>query len=67
MKSVGIDSLTGTIIGAVMEVHRTLGNGFQELIYQRALAVEMDLRGLPFHREMEMPIYTRRNRLEQGE
>ena len=56
MKSVGSDSLTGTIIGAAMEFHRTLGNGFQELIYQRALAVEMSLRGLSFHREMEMPI-----------
>ena len=34
--------LTGKIIGCAMEVHKTLGNGFQEVIYQRALAIEMD-------------------------
>ena len=40
-----------------MKVHNTLGNGFQELIYQRALAIEMKKQGLSFQREMEMPIY----------
>ena len=40
-----------------MEVHRHLGNGFQEVIYQRALAVEMALQGLKFEREKEMPVY----------
>jgi GxxExxY protein len=48
--------LTGKIIGAAMEVHRVLGNGFQEVIYQRALAVEMTARGLEFSREHEMAI-----------
>jgi GxxExxY protein len=38
-------------------VHKALGNGFQEVIYQRALAYEMDLQGLPFTREFEMPVY----------
>ena len=40
-----------------MKVHSTLGNGFQELIYQRALAIEMGKQGLGFQREMEMAIY----------
>ena len=40
-----------------MKVHSTLGNGFQEVIYQRALAIEMRKQGLGFKREMEMPIY----------
>ena len=40
-----------------MKVHSTLGNGFQEVIYQRALAIEMRKAGLDFQREMEMPIF----------
>jgi GxxExxY protein len=49
--------LTGKIIGCAMEVHRILGNGFQEVIYQRALAKEMNLQGLSFSREHEIPIF----------
>lgn len=49
--------LTGKIIGCAMEVHRTLGNGFQEVIYQRALAIQMEEAGLGFSREHEMTIY----------
>ncbi len=49
--------LTGKIIGCAMEVHRTLGNGFQEVIYQRALAIEMTYQGLSFSREQEMPVF----------
>ena len=48
--------LTGKIIGCAMEVHRTLGNGFQEVIYQRALQIEMNAHGLEFSREHEMRI-----------
>ncbi len=48
--------LTGKIIGCAMEVHRTLGNGFQEKIYQRALAIEMTYQGLSFSQEHEMNI-----------
>ncbi len=40
-----------------MEVHRALGNGFQEVIYQRSLAHEMHLQDLRFEREFEMPVY----------
>ena len=40
-----------------MKVHSTLGCGFQEVIYQRCLALEMEKQGLGFARELEMPIY----------
>lgn len=49
--------LTGKIIGCAMEVHKILGNGFQEVIYQRALAKEMSLQGLSYSREHEMQIF----------
>jgi GxxExxY protein len=49
--------ITGKIIGCSMEVHKYLGNGFQEVIYQRALAQEFGLQGLLFSREFEMPIF----------
>ncbi len=42
-----------------MEVHKRLGNGFQEVIYQRALEIEMKMERLEFDREMEMSIYYR--------
>jgi len=51
------EELTHKIIGCAMKVHSTLGNGFQEVIYQRALAIEMNKQGLNFQREMEMSIY----------
>jgi len=50
-------ALTGKIIGCAMEVHGILGNGFQEVIYQRALAIEMASQGLTFTREHEMEIF----------
>jgi GxxExxY protein len=49
--------LTGKIIGCSIEVHKILGNGFQEVIYQRALEKEMNLQWLSFSREHEMPIF----------
>lgn len=52
-----LSELTGKIIGCAMEVHRILGNGFQEVIYQRALAKEMSIQGLEFSREHEMTIF----------
>ena len=48
--------LTRRIIGCAMEVHKELGNGFQEVIYQRALEIEMTQQGLSFSREHEMEI-----------
>ena len=49
--------LTGKIIGCAMRVHNTLGNGFQEVIYQRALAIEFEFAGINFQREKEMEIF----------
>lgn len=51
------------IIGCAMRVHSSLGNGFQEVIYQRALEIEMALAGLVFTREMEMPIFYRNEQI----
>ena len=48
--------LSSEIIGAAMEVHKFLGNGFQEIIYQRALAIELKEKKLSFIREQEMQI-----------
>ena len=45
--------LTSRIIGAAMEVHGTLGNGFQEVVYQRAFSIEMNMRNIDHVREME--------------
>jgi GxxExxY protein len=46
------NEITHKAIGAAMKVHSTLGNGFQEVIYQRALAIEMQKQQLKFSREM---------------
>ena len=54
-----INDITHRIIGCAMQVHSTLRNGFQEVIYQRALEIEMHIQGLSIYRELEMPIYYR--------
>ena len=51
------DELTYTIIGCAMKVHNTLGNGFQEVIYQRCLAIELERNNIEFAREQELPIF----------
>ena len=50
------DKITHDIIGCAMEVHNILGNGFQEVVYQRALSIEMKLRNIEHQREFEMPL-----------
>ena len=55
--------ITQKIIGASMEVHKILGNGFQEVIYQRALELEMSSMGLNFQREFEMDIFYKGERI----
>lgn len=57
------EDLTKKIIGCAMTVHGTLGNGFQEVIYQRALAIEMKFQGLSFEREKEMYIFYREQQI----
>ena len=56
-----LDKITYKIIGCAMEVHNELGNGFQEVVYQRCLAIEMENKGLSFLREQEMPLYYKGN------
>lgn len=51
------EQITYKIIGAAMKVHNTLGNGFQEVIYQRCLAIELERAGVSFIREKEHTIY----------
>jgi len=56
-KDLKYKDITEKIIGASFEVHKFLGNGFQEVIYQRALAYEMQKAGLAFAREIEQNIF----------
>jgi len=52
-----LDEITYKINGCAMKVHNALGNGFQEVIYQRCLAIELERAGLNFGREIEQTIY----------
>ena len=63
IKDLKYKDITEKIIGGAFEVHKFLGNGFQEVIYQRALAIEMHMQGLSFSREMEMDIYYKGNHI----
>ena len=56
MKTDEINKLTHKIIGCAIEVHNQLGNGFQEVIYQRSLAIEFEMQGISFVRELEMEL-----------
>ena len=58
--------LTSKIIGCAMTVHKALGSGFREVIYQRALEIEMSYAGIAFQREFEMPIFYRENHIGTG-
>jgi GxxExxY protein len=53
----GNDPRTYAIIGAAMEVHKQLGCGFLEAIYQEALSIELSKRDVPFRREVRLPVY----------
>lgn len=53
------EETTKRIIAVAMRIHSTLGNGFQEVIYQRAMEIEMPFENLSFQREMEMPVFYR--------
>ena len=52
-----LSDITSQIIKCALEVHIALGNGFQVVIYQRALAIEFPILGITFQREFEMPIF----------
>lgn len=57
MATYKFQEITEKVIGASMKVHSTLGNGFQEVIYQRALEIELQEYNVRFKREFSMPIY----------
>ena len=62
-KNYKFSDVTSKIIGCAMRVHSALGNGFQEVIYQRAMEIEMTDSGLSFSREFEMPIFYKRQQI----
>jgi len=53
------DPKTYKMIGAAMEVHKQLGCGFLEAVYQEAFAIELRTQNVPFNREVELPVFTR--------
>lgn len=57
VKGYNFNDVTGRIIGAAMEVHNELGSGFQEVVYQRALALELQALGLDFTREENVKVF----------
>ncbi len=63
MKTYKYADNTEKIIGCAMEVHNTLGNGFQEVIYQRALEIELKELGLHYVREFDMPVMYKKRQI----
>ena len=58
------DSRTYAIIGAAMEVHRQLGHGFLEAVYQEAVAIELGFARIPFRKEVELPVLYKGRKLK---
>ena len=56
------DDQTGRVLGAAVEVHRTLGPGFLESVYEKALAIELARRQIPFIRQVEVPVLDEKGR-----
>ena len=63
MNELKYKEITEKIIGGAMKVHASLGNGFQEVIYQRALEMEISDSGLRFNREYVMPVFYKRKQI----
>lgn len=60
------DQESFNVIGAAMEVHRVLGPGFLEQVYHEALMIEFDERGIPYKREVDLPIWYKEKLLNKG-
>ncbi|HUW20506.1 MAG TPA: GxxExxY protein [Sedimentisphaerales bacterium] len=63
--SYSASGLTGEIIGAAMEVHNQLGPGFLESVYEGALTVELELRGIKFQKQTELPVFYKARNVKQ--
>jgi len=55
MKTLEINELTGQVIGAAIEVHKALGPGLLESVYETCLCMELDFRSIPYQRQKELP------------
>lgn len=61
-----VDRLARSVIGAAIEVHRHLGPGFLESVYEEALVVELGLRGIPFERQKPVPVDYKEHHVGEG-
>jgi len=66
MKALEINELTGQVIGAAIEVHKALGPGLLESVYETCLCLELDFRSIPYQRQKELPIEYRGKKLDCG-
>ena len=64
--SMDINELTGSVIGAAIEVHKALGPGLLESVYEECLCRELSLRGIPYQRQKEIPIEYKGSKLDCG-
>ncbi len=61
-----LDEMAHAVIGAAIEVHRHLGPGYLESIYEEALALELDLRGIPFRRQQSIAVRYQERDIGEG-
>ena len=66
MKALEINELTGQVIGAAIEVHKALGPGLLESVYETCLCMELDFRSISYQRQKELPIEYRGKKLDCG-
>lgn len=66
MRDERMNELTGAVIGAAIEVHRVLGAGFLESVYEEALALELELRGIGFSRQKVVAVTYKGRRIGEG-
>jgi len=64
--SMDINELTGSVIGAAIEVHKALRPGLLESVYEECLCRELNLRGIPYQRQKEIPIEYKGSKLDCG-
>jgi GxxExxY protein len=61
-----VDLIARRTIGAALEVHRVVGPGFLEVVYEEALCVELSLRAIPFVRQIQVPIWYKDQQIGEG-